>query len=131
MEKERQEVVEEMGKRGRGEKVLAVVCAMRSAAEPGTESGDGYRGSSAIIGAESSSFFPSSSFFFPFFFSTSDIDLGEAVRIRGTSVPRDSRRRRRRRRRRRDASRRSAHRGARRRPLGDRLGRREGGGGLG
>jgi len=40
----------------------------RSAAEPGTESGDGYRGSSAIIGAESSSFFPSSSFFLPPFF---------------------------------------------------------------
>lgn len=32
---------------------------------PGTESGDGYRGSSAIIGAESSFFFP---FFFPLFF---------------------------------------------------------------
>lgn len=52
-------------------------------------------------------------FFFPFlfspFFSTSDIDLGEAVRIRGTSIPCDSQRRCRRRRRQRDASRRSAH----------------------
>lgn len=32
-------------------------------------------------------------FFFLLFFSPSDIDLGEAVRIRGTSVPCDSRRR--------------------------------------
>lgn len=46
-----------------------------------TERRDGYRGSSAIIGAESR------------FFSTTDIDLGEAVRIRGTSIPCDSHRR--------------------------------------
>lgn len=46
-----------------------------------TERRDGYRGSSAIIGAESR------------FFSTTDIDLGEAVRIRGTSIPCDSQRR--------------------------------------
>lgn len=48
---------------------------------PGEERRDGYRGSSAIIGAES------------LFFSTTDIDLGEAVRIRGTSIPCDSQRR--------------------------------------
>lgn len=47
---------------GGGEDGGGALGGQRSAAEPGTESGDGYRGSSAIIGAESS--------FFSFFFSS-------------------------------------------------------------
>lgn len=55
----------EGGKRQKTTTAAAVFSRRRSAARPGTESGDGYRGSSAIIGAESSFFFP---FFFPPFF---------------------------------------------------------------
>lgn len=108
MEKERVEVVHGDGEKvngwGGGRRRRWCARPAIGGGKPRTESGDGYRGSSAIIGAESSFF--SLLFFFPFF-STSDIDLGEAVGTRGTSVPRDSRRRRRRRRRRRDASRHS------------------------
>lgn len=51
---------------GRQKTTAAVLSRRRSAARSGTESGDGYRGSSAIIGAESSFFFLP--FLFPLFF---------------------------------------------------------------